>query len=98
MVPGTHRALTKYLMNQRIFLAHAFLKTQILSPKQILRLQADGAFTLSKKLPMAAERVHRALLSRPGHLAYAGVRLASQTFTCTAPPPQAPPLGLEPPS
>lgn len=32
-------------------LAHAFLKKQILSQKQIWRLQVEKAFTLSKRLP-----------------------------------------------
>ena len=45
------------LLKERIFLAHTFLKNQILSQKQILRLQVERAFILSKRLPMATENV-----------------------------------------
>lgn len=45
------------LLKERIFLAHTFLKNQILSQEQILRLQVERAFILSKRLPMATENV-----------------------------------------
>ena len=45
------------LLKERIFLAHTFLKNQILAQKQILRLQVERAFILSKRLPMATEKV-----------------------------------------
>lgn len=55
--PGIREALKKCLLEERTALAHPFPKNQILSQKQILRLQVEGAFILSKALPTATEKV-----------------------------------------
>lgn len=57
LIPGIQEAVNKRLLKERMFLAHTFLKNQILSQKQILRLQVERAFILSKRLPMATEKV-----------------------------------------
>lgn len=67
------------LMEGERFPAHTFPKNQILSQTQILRLQVEGAFILSKRLPMATKKVlPEPRLPQPGHLAAPWLRVLSR--------------------
>lgn len=73
-------------------LAHAFLKKQILSQKQIWRLQVEKAFTLSKRLPTVPLDL---LFLSPGHLtaSWDGGPLCGSSAHSV--PPQSPQPSLE---